>query len=104
MFCREMSFPINFGSPLLDPPCDIRTLAVELTENLEWSYNFARETIGYGHRKAETRYYELIVEKLYSLGSLVRVIQHTHPTGVPSNLNPKYSGFYEVLEVRGTLC
>ena len=35
------------------------------------------------------------------LETLVRVIQRTHPSGVPSKLNPKFSGLCEVLEVRG---
>ena len=42
-------------------------------------------------------------ENLYGPGSLVRLIQHTYPTGVPSKLNPKYSGLCEVLEVCGPI-
>ena len=42
-----------------------------------------------------------MVEKQYTLGSLVRVLQHTHPYGVPLKLNPKFSGLCEILEVRG---
>ena len=42
-----------------------------------------------------------MVEKQYKLGSLVRVLQHAHPYGVPSKLNPKFSGLCEILEVRG---
>ena len=55
VFGREMRLPIDSGSPLPEPPRDIRTLAVELTEDLEWAYKLAKETIGHGHRKAENR-------------------------------------------------
>ena len=58
VFGREMRLPIDFGSPLPEPPRDIRMLAVELTEDLEWAYKLGRETIGHGHRKAENRYNE----------------------------------------------
>ena len=40
-----------------------------------------------------------MVEKQYKLGSLVRVLQHTHPHGVPSRPTPKFSGLCEILEV-----
>ena len=103
VFGREMRLPIDFGSPLPEPHRNIRKLAVELTENLEWAYKLARVTIGHGHRRAENRYNKRVFEKLYSPGSLVRVIQHTHPTGVSSKLNPKYSGLCKVLEVRGPI-
>ena len=53
VFGREMRLPIDFGLPLPEPPRDIRTLAVELTEDLEWAYKLAKETIGHGHHKAE---------------------------------------------------
>ena len=42
-----------------------------------------------------------MVEKQYKPESLVRVAQHTHPYGVPSKPNPKFSGLGEILEVRG---
>ena len=99
VFGREMRLPIDFGSPLPEPPRDIKTLEVELTDDYEMVYKLANKTIGHELRKAENRYNERVVEKLYSHGSLVRVIQHTHPTGVPSKLNPKNSGLCEVLEV-----
>ena len=103
VFGREMRLPIDFGSPLPELPRDIRTLVVELTENLEWAYRLAREMIGHGHRRAENRYNDRTVEKLYRPRALVRVIQHTHHSGVPAKLNPKYSGFSEILEVRGPI-
>ena len=37
----------------------------------------------------------------FTPGVLVRVLVHTHPHGVPSKLNAKYSGLCEVIEVRG---
>ena len=98
-----MRLPIDFGTLLPEPPRDIRTLAVELTDDLEWAYTLERETIKHKHCKAENRYNERVVKKLDSPGSLVRVIQNTHPTGVPSKLNPKYSGICEVLEIRGPI-
>ena len=100
-FGREMRLPIDLGTPLPEPPRDIRTMAAEVAENLVWSYQIAREIIGFGHRRAESRYKDKIVEKQYKPGSLVRVVQHTHPYGVPSKLNSKFSGLCKVLEVRG---
>ena len=100
-FGREMRLPIDLGSPLPDPPREIRTFAAELAEDLEWSYRVAREVIGLGHRRAESRYNERAVAKQYKPGVLVRVLVHTHPHGVPSKLNAKYSGLCEVIEVRG---
>ena len=100
-FGREMRLPIDLGSPTPDPPRDIRTFATELAEDLEWSYRVAREVIGLGHRRAESRYNERVVAKQYKPGVLVRVLVHTHPHGVPSKLNAKYSGLCEVIEVRG---
>ena len=100
-FGREMRLPIDLGSPTPDPPREIRTFAAELAEDLEWSYRVAREVIGLGHRRAESRYNERVVSKQYKPGVLVRVLVHTHPHGVPSKLNAKYSGLCEVIEVRG---
>ena len=48
-------------------------MAAEVAENLEWSYQFAREIIGFKHRRAESRYNEKIVEKQYKPGSLVSI-------------------------------
>ena len=76
-------------------------MAAEVAKNLEWSYQIAREIIGFGHRRPKSRYNERMVEKEYKIGSLVRGLQHTHPYGVPSKLNPKFSGLCEILEVRG---
>ena len=41
-----------------------------------------------------------MVEDQYTPGSLVRVLQHTHPYGVPSKLNLKFSGLGKCLEIR----
>ena len=100
-FGREMRLPINLGTPLPEPPQKICTMAKEVAENIEWSYQIACEIIGFGHRSAESRYNERMVEKQYKPGNLIRVVQHTHLYGVPSKLNPKFSGLCEVLEVRG---
>ena len=34
-FGREMCLPVDFGSPLPEPPSDVRTFAAELAEDLE---------------------------------------------------------------------
>ena len=96
-----MRLPIDIGTPLPAPPRDIRTMAGEVAENFEWSYQIAREIIGIGHRRAESRYNERIVEKQYKPGSFVRVAHNTHLYGVRSKLNPKFSKLCEILEVRG---
>ena len=71
VFCRKMRLPIDFGTPLPEPPFDTRALAMELTEYLEWAHKNAKEKIGHGHGKAENQYNKRVVEKLYSPGSLV---------------------------------
>ena len=53
-FGREIRLPIDLGSPLPEPPRDVRTFATELAVNLEWSYRVAREIIGHGHKRAES--------------------------------------------------
>ena len=60
-----MRLPIDFVTPLPEPPRDIRTMAAAVAENLEWSFQIAREIICFGHRRAESRYNERIVEKEY---------------------------------------
>ena len=45
-FGREMRLPIDLGSPLPEPPLDVRTFAAELAEDLEWSYKVARKIMG----------------------------------------------------------
>ena len=59
--------------------------------------------IGIGYRKAENQYSERVVEKLYSAGSLIQVIQNTHSTGVPSTSNPQYSCLCKELEICGQI-
>ena len=73
-FGREVCLPIDFGSPLLEPPPNVRTLANIFAEDLEYSYRIAREVTGFQHKRAENRYNERVVEKLYAPGVLVRVI------------------------------
>ena len=102
-FGREMRLPIDFGTSLPELPRDIRPLARKTAEDLEWCYRIANEITGFSHRRAENRYNERTVDKTYRPGALVRVVQHTHPSGVPSNFNSKYSGLCEVLEIRGAV-
>ena len=101
VFGREMRLPIDFGALLPEPPRDVRTYASELAEEFEWCYRLSRECTGFRHRRAEQQYNERAVEKQYAPGTLVRVVQHTHSRDTPSNLAPKYSGLWEVLQVRG---
>ena len=74
IFGREMRPPIDIGTPLPEPPRDIRTFANSLVEDLEWFYRAARETTGLQHRRSEARYNERLVEHLYTPGALVRVL------------------------------
>ena len=98
---REMRLPVDLGSPLPDPPRDTRTLAAEITYDLEWAYRVGREEIGHGHKRGESRYNERVVPKQFKPGTLVRVLLHFHPAGVHSKLNHQYSSLCEVIEVRG---
>ena len=91
-FGREMRLPVDLGSPLPEPPRDVRTFAAELAENLEWFYKVAREMIGHGHKHAESRYNERVVEHAYQPGCLVRVLQHARNRNAPSKLDAQYSG------------
>ena len=89
--------------PLPEPPRDLRTFASELAEDLEWFYRIAREVIMHKHKRAESRYNERVVERVYQPGCIVRVLQHGRNRNVPSKLDAQYSGLCEVLEVRGAL-
>ena len=102
-FGREMRLPVDLGLPLPEPPRDARTFAAELAENLEWSYKVAREIIEHRHKRAESRYNERVVKRVYQPGCLVRVLQHARNRNTPSKLDTKYSGLCKVLEVRGAL-
>ena len=51
-----MRLPNDRETLLSEPPRDIRTMAAEVAENLEWSYQIAHGIIGFGHRRAESRY------------------------------------------------
>ena len=102
-FGREMRLPVDIGTPLPEPPRDIRTYANILSENLEWAYKVAREVIGTQHIRAETRYNDHVVEKLFKPGVFVRVLQHGQSYGAPPKLVPHYSGLCEVLAVRGPI-
>ena len=98
-----MRLPIDLGSPMPVAPRDVRIFAAELVENLEWSYKFAREIIGHGHKRAKSRYNESVVKSVYKPGCFVRVLQHARNRNAPSKLDTQYSGLCEVLEVRGAL-
>ena len=100
---RKMRLPLDLGSPLPEPPRDVRIFAAELAEDLEWFYKIAREIIGHGHKRAESRYNERVVERAYQPGCLVRVLQHARNRNAPSKLDTQYSGLCEVLGVRGAL-
>ena len=92
-----MRLPVDLGSPLPEPPRDVRTFAAELAEDLEWSYKVAREIIEHGHKRAESRYNERVVEHAYQPGCLVRILQHARNRNAPSKLDAQYSGLCEVL-------
>ena len=92
VFGREMRLPVDIGTPLPEPPHDIRKYANILSEDLEWAYKVAREVIGTQHKRAETRY-----------NDHVRVLQHGRNYGASSKLVPHYSGLCKVLAVRGPI-
>ena len=73
-FGRGMRLPIDFGTSLPEPLRDIRTLARETAEDLEWCYRIAKEITGFSHRRAENRYNEPTLDKTYRHGALVRVV------------------------------
>ena len=98
-----MRLPVDIGTPLPEPPRDIRTFANNLVEDLEWSYGVAREVSGLQHCRSENPYNERVVDKLYAPGAYVRVLQHGRHFGAPSTLVPPYSGLCEVVEVRGPM-
>ena len=102
-FAREMRLPIDLGSPLPEPPRDVRTFAAEIAEDLEWSYKVAREIIGHEHKRAENRYNQRVVEHVNQPGCLVRVLQQARNRNAPSKLDTQYTGLCEVLEIRGAL-
>ena len=90
-FGSEMKLPVELGTPLPDPPRDARTLAAEIAEDLEWSYRVAREVTEFNHKRAENRYNERVVSKLYKLGAFVLVALHSRTAGVLSKLGARYS-------------
>ena len=55
-FGCEMRLPVDVGTPLPEPPRDVRTFAADLAEEFKWSYKVAREVIGHGHRRADCAY------------------------------------------------
>ena len=59
--------------------------------------------IGTQHKRAETRYNDHVVEKLFKPGVFVRVLQHGRNYGALSKLVPHYSGLCEVLAVKGPI-
>ena len=95
-----MHLPIDFGT-LPEPPRDICTMAAKVAENLEWSYQIAREIICFKHRRDESSNNVSLVKKQYKPTNLVCLLQHTHSNEVPSKVYPKFSGLCEIFEVRG---
>jgi hypothetical protein len=96
-----MRLPVDLGNSMPDPLRDIRTVEVELEDELEWSYRVAREIIRLGHRRAKSRYNERVIEKRYKRGAHVLVLVHSHPNDVHLKLNSKFSGLCKVIEVLG---
>ena len=96
----EKEMPISQHPEL---PRDDRTFTAELADDLEWSYKVAREIIKHGHKRAESRYNERVVERGYQPGCLVRVWQHARNRNAPSKLGTQYFGLCEVLEVCNAL-
>ena len=96
-----MRLPIDIGTPIPEPPRDIRTFANSLVKNLEWLDRATRKTTGLQHRRSEARDNEHLVEHLYTPGALVRVLQHCRHFGALSKFVAPYSGLCEVLEVKG---
>ena len=58
---------------------------------------------GFQHARAETRYNQRLIEKLFKIGDLVRVVRHGLVAGALSKLAPKYSDLCEVISVCGAL-
>ena len=54
-FGREMRLPVDIGTPLPEPPRDVRTFSADLATNLKWSYKVARDVIGHEHRRTDSR-------------------------------------------------
>ena len=59
--------------------------------------------IGKQHKRAEARYNEHAVEKMYKPGVFMRVLQHGRNYGAPSKLVPHNSGLCEVIAVKGPI-
>ena len=76
-------------------------MAIYLPKILEWAYRVARELSDFQHARAETRYSQRLVEQLFQVGDLVRVLRHKPVAGAPSKLAPKYSDLCESIFVRG---
>ena len=102
---------------LLDAKCVIRLRSVPHSLSLlatfartrtffpriSLAYSVPREVILTQHKRAETRYNDHVVEKLYKPGVFVRVLQYVRNNGASSKLVPHYFGFCEVLEIRGPI-
>lgn len=101
VFGWEMPLSIDVGTPIPEPPREIRTHANSLLEYFECSYQVAREVRGLEHRGSEGRYNERFVTKCYTPGKLVRIVQRKNPPDAPLKLNSKFSGHCEVLRVLG---
>ena len=98
-----MRLPVDFGTPLHEPPRNVHSFANDLVDQLDWAYSLAPEVIGLGHKRAKVRYNERVVQTQFVPGALVLVIRYGKPSDIPSKLAPKYSGLCEVVEVRGAV-
>ena len=56
--------------------------------------------MGTQHKRAETRYNDHVVDKIFKPNVFVRVFQHERNYGAPSKLELHYSNLCEVLAVR----
>ena len=99
----KCDFWSTFGTPLPELSRDIRTYANILSEDLKWAYKVARKVIGTQHKRAETRYNDHVVERLFKPGVYVRVLQHKRNFGASSKLVPHNSDCCDVLAVRGPI-
>ena len=75
-FGREMSLPVDFGTPLPEPVRNLHSFAIDLADQLEWAYRLSRKVIGLGHKRAQVRHNERVVQKQFVPDALVRVVRH----------------------------
>ena len=56
-----MQLPIDFGTPLFNPFCNIWTLAENLVKDLKRFYLAENKFIKHEHARANTKYNEVVV-------------------------------------------